>query len=310
MKITILGASGNVGSCAAFYIAMQGLARELVLVDTFKPDFAEQQDFDIGSAVTGTDVRVTSGGYEALAGSDIVLIAAGSAQTVTSRTEVLPQNLPIIKEMAGKIVEFCPGAVVITATNPVCPLNYAVYLAAGLNRRQCIGYSFNDSIRFRMYHSQALGIPSSRVEGMVVGEHGNTQVPLFSSVKVDGQPYAVNEKARRVVRRNIENLPSILEPQRIKTGRTAAWTSAVGLAAVCRAIVHDTGEVIPCSAILNGEYGYNGLSTTVPTALGKEGVRDIMELELEPDERTRLDKSVQAMQPYLRVVEESLGVNG
>ena len=127
-----------------------------------------------------------------------------------------------------------------------------------------IGYSANDSMRFRQYLSQALGLKSSRVEASVVGEHGNSQVLLFSSVRVDGASYTVDAETRKRVQKQIDNLPSILEPQRVKTGRTAAWTTSMGLSAVCRAIATDSHALIPCSVVLQGEHGCRNLGMSVP----------------------------------------------
>jgi malate dehydrogenase len=306
MKITIIGASGNVGSCAAFNISTHRLADELVLIDTPRPDMVALHAMDLDTAVTGSDMLVRAGAHEDMRDSDIVIIAAGSAQVVQSRMEVLPQNLPIIQDISKQVRQFCPDAVVITATNPVCPLNYAMYRCSELDRRKIIGYSYNDSIRFRMRLAQALGVRSSRVEGSVIGEHGNSQVLLFSSVKVNGKPVSISEDIKRKIRQQVPEGQQRLEELRQKTGRTAAWTTAVGLAAVCRAIGRNTGEMIPCSVPLDGEYGCKGLSMSVPAVLGKGGVREIKEWPLAPDEQEALNQSLEVLKPAMKYVEELL----
>lgn len=309
MKITIVGASGNIGSCAAFNIAVHRLADELVMIDMPRPDMVTMHADDLNTAVTGQDMVVRVGSDEDISGSNIVIIAAGSAQVVHSRLEVLPQNLPIIRDIAQNIKKYCPDAIVITVTNPVCPLNYAVYLATHQDRRKVIGYTDNDSIRFRMRLAQALGVKSSQVEGTVIGEHGATQVLLFSSVRVNGKPVTVSEDIKQQIRQQVPIGQKFLEEMRIKTGRTAAWTTAVGLVAVCRAIVENTGEMIPCSVVLDGEYGCHKMSISAPTVLGSEGVRKILEWPLSPDEHRELNNSVSTLQPYMRKVEEFLGLN-
>jgi malate dehydrogenase len=306
MKISIIGASGNIGSCAAFNIATHRLADELVLIDIPRPDMVTAHALDMNTAVTGQDMLVRTGVYEDMDRSDIVIITAGSAQLVKSRMEVLPQNLPIIQDISNQVRQFCPGAVVITATNPVCPLNYAMFRCSNLDRKKIIGYSYNDSIRFRMRLAQDLGVESSRLEGMVIGEHGDSQVLLFSSVRVDGKPVTVSEDTKRIIRQQVPDGQKVLEELRKKTGRTAAWTTAVGLAAVCRAIVQDTGEIIPCSIALDGEYGCHSLSMSVPAVLGKNGVRKILEYELAPDEREELQHSIDVLKPAMKYVEELL----
>jgi len=306
MKITIIGASGNIGSCAAFNIAIHRVTDELVLIDTPRPDMVTLHAMDMNTAVTGQDMLVRTGDYADLVESDIVIVAAGSAQVSKSRMEVLPQNLPIIQDISKKVRQYCPDAIVITATNPVCPLNYAMYRCCELDRKKIIGYSYNDSIRFRMRLAEALGVESSRVEGVVIGEHGNSQVLLFSSARIDGKPAVISEDIKKKIRQQVPDGQKLLEELREKTGRTAAWTTAVGLTAVCRAIVEDKGEMIPCSVTLDGEYSCHSLSMSVPTTLGRSGVKKILEWKIAPDEQKLLNKSIEVLKPAMKYVEELL----
>ena len=306
MKISIVGATGNVGSCAAFSITEQRLADELVLIDEPRPDMLALHALDLDTAATGQDMLVRAGHAEDMRDSDIVIMAAGSAKTFLSRLKVLPENLPIIRSVVEEVKRYCPSAVVIMVTNPVDPLNYAVSLASGLDSRRIIGYSANDSLRFRMRLAQALGVNSSRVEATVIGEHGNNQVLLFSSVWVDGKPVTISEAMKRELKQQVPDGQDVLGELREKTGRTAAWTTAVGLARVCRAIVEDSGETIPCSLLLDGEYGCKKLSMSVPAVLGRGGVRKIIEMELAADEREDLKKTLGILEPAMRYVEEFL----
>lgn len=306
MKISIIGAAGNIGSCAACNIAIHEVADEVVMIDDYSPDGLEQYHYDLVSAVTGLDVDVRKGSYDDMYGSDIIIMAAGSAKITASRREVLPQNLPLVVEMADKIRQCCPETVVITVTNPVCPLDYAMQRRTGFDRKKVIGYSANDSIRFRMFVAQALGVPSSRLEGTVIGEHGDSQVLLFSSVRVDGKPVSMGDDAEEWVRRQVAGVPKMLEAQRIKTGRTATWTTSMGITDICRAIADDTGDVFPCSIPLEGEYGYRDVAMSVPVVLGRGGVREVVELALEPDEGERLERSVRAIRPMVAYVDEYL----
>jgi len=310
MKITIIGASGNIGSSAAFYIAVQGLADEIVMIDPPRPDVLKQHVDDLTSAVSHQDVLVRAGTDKDMKDSDIVINAAGRgpAGAVKSRLELLPQNIPIVQSICLNVRRYCPEATVIVASNPVCPLNYAMYLCSGLDRHQLIGYSANDSIRFRLLMAQALGVKTSHVEAFVIGEHGDSQVPLFSSVRVDGKKVDISEEIKRKVRKQVAKVHVGLEEQRIATGRTAAWTTAVGLAALCRAIASGAARVYPCSIVLDGEYGVRKMSMSVPVVLGKAGVRDILEWELTPDEQKALQKSIDTLTPAMRYVDEFLGI--
>jgi len=312
MKITIVGATGNIGSAATYAIASQGLADEIIMIDPPRPELLKQYVSDLTSAFSHQDVLVRAGADKDMKDSDIVINAAGVGPPgiMKSRLEVLPQNIPIVRSICHNIRECCPDAVVITASNPVCPLNYAMYLCSGLDRKHLLGYSANDSIRFRLLMARALGVKTSRIEAFVVGEHGNSQVPLFSSVRLDGKPVDISEETRRKVRRQVARIPRELEEMRVATGRTAAWTTSIGIAALCRAIASGAARVYPCSVVLDGEYGVHQMSISVPVVLGKAGVRDILEWELAPDERRLLKKSIDALTPAMRYVAEFLGKTG
>jgi malate/lactate dehydrogenase len=187
MKIAVIGGAGTLGSCAAFTIIDRKLADELLLIDPWA-DMLKGHWMDLSTAASGADLAVKKGGYEDMAGSDIVIMAASAPSgAIDSRSELLPINIPIIKENSEKINRYCPEAIVIMETNPVDPLNYAMFLMSkSKDRRKFIGYSLNDTLRFRMWAAEALGVQASRVRGTVIGEHGQSQVMLFSSLRVDG----------------------------------------------------------------------------------------------------------------------------
>jgi malate dehydrogenase len=303
MKVTIIGAAGSVGSPTAFYLAASGLVDEIVMID-IRRNVLEQHAMDLGTAVSGLDVGVKAGGYEDSAGSAVVINAAGVHQgLIADRSEMIPQNLPLVRDIARRIMRHCPKAFVITVTNPVDPLNYAAWRAGGFDRRQLIGYSINDSLRFREMAARVKGVRVDQVEATVIGEHGSTQVLLFSSVRIDGKPVSFSEEEKRDIRTQALNiLPSY---EQLQAGRTAGWTSAIGLTAITRAILQDTREVFPCSVVLEGEYGQHGLSMAVPVVLGRKGVQDILEWELAPDERAGLKSTTDALKTMVQTVENS-----
>jgi len=307
LKISIIGAAGTLGSCAAFNIAVHGLADEIVLID-IQQNLVMHHAMDMGTAVAAQDILVMAGEYEDITGSDIVVITAGASQgVVNSRMDLLPKNIPIIRDIALKIKQYCPEAVVITASNPTGPLNYAIYLSAGLSREKIIGYTINDSIRFRISLAQALGVKTSQVEGAVIGEHGASQVLLFSSVLVNGKPVTISDNVKSEIRRDIPNILKRLEAFNVgHTARTAGWTSAVGLATVVEAIVNDTGKMVPCSLVLDGEYGCHNLSMTVPAVLGRNGVQKILEWKIDAFEQEDLYKSIKVLKDAMKYVEENL----
>ncbi len=262
MKVTVIGAAGSVGAPAAFYIGALGLADEIVLID-MRPNVVQQHAMDMSTAFSALAVRVTAGTHEDMGGSDLVINAAGVPQgLIADRMEMLPRNIPLVREVALAVKRHCPAAFVITATNPIDPLNYATWRAGGFDRHQLIGYSVNDSFRFREMVARAKGVKVGQVEATVIGEHGSTQVPLFSSVRIDGRPVSFSEEEKQAIRAEI---PTILKRyEELQAGRTAGWTSAIGLAAIARAVLEDTGEVFPCSVVLDGEYGRRGIEHVGP----------------------------------------------
>lgn len=304
MKVAIIGAAGSVGAPAAFHLAVSGLVDDLLMIDV-RPNVVQQHAMDISTAVSALDIRVRAGTYEDLAGSDVVINAAGAPQgLIADRMEMLPKNIPLVKDNALQIKRRCPQAVVITATNPVDPLNYATWLAGGFERHKILGYSINDSYRFRELVAQAKGVKVSLVEATVIGEHGSSQVPLFSSVRVAGRPATFSEEERAGI---LAEVPNILRRyEALQTGRTAGWTCAVGLAELVRAVRDDSGEIFPCSVVLDGEYGLRGLSMSVPVVLGRQGAREILEWELTPAERAGLERTAAVLEAAARIVDQSL----
>ena len=245
MKITIIGAAGCVGSSAAFYLAAQRLADEIVMIGGRKQNALKQHAMDLSTAVSARDVVVRAGTFQDMPGSDIVINAAGVAArgVLNSRMEMLPQNIPIIRDISFHIKKHCPEAIVITASNPVDPLNYATYLSSDSDRRKFLGYSINDSFRFREMVARAVGARVSQVEGMVIGEHGSTQVLLFSTVKVNGTPLSLSQEVKEDIRAEVPNI--LKRYEELQSGRTAGWTCAIGLADIVRAIANDTERNIP-----------------------------------------------------------------
>ena len=305
MKITVIGAAGSVGAPAVFYLAANRLADEFLMIGGKRQNVLEQHAIDISTAVSSRDIIIRAGDYSDMAGTDIVINAAGAPQgLIADRMEMLPKNIELIRHISGKIKQYCPDALIITATNPVDPLNYATYLSGEFDRSKLIGYSINDSFRFREFLARAYNVKVSQVDGTVIGEHGSTQVLLFSTASIDGKKIMVSEEIKAKIHAEIPNILKRLEE--LQSGRTAGWTCAIGLEKIVRAVVENTGEIIPCSVMLDGEYGVSGISMSVPVKLGKDGVSEILEYELTPDEIERVKKTVATLKAAARIVEQNL----
>ncbi len=305
MKITIIGAAGSVGAPAAFYLAAQGLADEILMIGGKRQNVLKQHAMDISTAVSKKDIVIKAGAYEDMEGSDIVINTAGVPQgVIADRMEMLPKNIPLIRDIALMVKKYCPNAFIITATNPVDPLNYATYLAGDFDRKKLIGYSINDSFRFKEMLASELKLKVSRVDGAVIGEHGSTQVLLFSSARVDGVPVIIDEAAKQRIRAEVPNI--LKRYEELKSGRTAGWTCAVGLADIVSSVIEEDGAVIPCSVVLEGEYGLKDLSMSVPVVLGRSGVREIIEMPLQDDEKEGLAITSGTLRKAAKIVEKCL----
>lgn len=308
MKISVLGAAGYVGSNVAIMLAIQGLADEIVLVDPFKPNFVTHLGMDATTAFSEIGVVLREGDYKDIKDSNIVFVAAGAAQgLIASRMEMLPKNLPIIKEIAGHIKKFAPDSIVLTATNPVDPLNYAMYKFTGFDRNKIIGYTINDTTRFRMMLADALGQHAANITGYVLGEHGESQVQVFSSVKVNGKPVTLSPSFKKGI---INKVPTILKTyEELQTGRTAGVTSGYGASKLIGAIVNNTNETLPSSAVMDGEYGLKNISLGVPLVLGSGGIHAIKELKLAADELPRFENTVKVLTAAVGVVDDFIKTN-
>ncbi|MFC1901329.1 malate dehydrogenase [Chloroflexota bacterium] len=312
MKISIIGAAGCIGSSIAFNITNGGMADEIVLAD-IRPDWLEHHSIDFFDAtvVNNINTHLYMGSQADIANSDIVVMAAGinvrdktlAESRLPSRQRLLPDNLEIIKEWAQAINQFCPQAIVITATNPAEVLNYASYLLSSTKERgRFIGYSLNDTIRFRIAISQVLGVTPSKIDALVFGEHGGSMVLLFSSVKLDGKSVVFEEDDKAKIRQMTSDyLPHMV---RLNIPRSSGWLTGAGIAKLVKAIVNDTREVFPCCAILDGEYGYQGTSIGVPVALGRMGICEIIEYKITPEEKELLDQSVSTIKAGVNYVLE------
>jgi len=304
-KISIIGAAGTLGSCTAYRLATEGLADELVMFDVNR-NMLKSHIMDLQIAVAGLqNVDIREGHAEDLADSDIVINNAGAPwRVVSSRMEKLQENLTIVEEWAEKITTYCPAAVVITSTNPVDPLNLAMHRFSGLDRKKLLGYTLNDSTRFVHFAAQALDVQTTRVKGSVIGEHGDYAVLLFSSLRLDGKPVSVDNAMQADIRSRHRNyLKSAIG---LGTGWTSGWASSIGLAAMVSAITAKTGAPIPCSVLLEGEYGFDGICMSVPAELSLDGVRKIIEVELTPDEKNALEESAAYLQGITAQMEKNI----
>jgi len=300
MKVTIVGGSGVVGSSAGFRLAQDNKVSEIMLFDV-RRNLAEAHALDIEQAVVHrSTARVRGGGVEETKDSDVIVMTAGvpKRDVELSRREYLGANLPLVLGMMKPVVALSPQALWIVATSPVDPLVYLIRRAFSLPRRSVIGLNRNDTSRFRWAIAKTLSVPSTSVEAFVLGEHGDSQVPLFSSVRIDGERVSLDGEVMGKVRAEMAGFYS--RWNELQAGRTAGWTSAESLGDIISSVASHDGRIWPASASLEGEYGLRDVSIGVPVKLGSKGIEEIIEFPLEHDERKSLEASAASIKEMIR----------
>ncbi|AEM58674.1 malate dehydrogenase [Haloarcula hispanica N601] len=284
-KVSVVGAAGTVGAAAGYNIALRDIADEVVFVDI--PD---KEDDTVGQAADtnhgiayDSNTRVRQGGYEDTAGSDVVVITAGiPRQPGQTRIDLAGDNAPIMEDIQSSLDEHNDDYVSLTTSNPVDLLNRHLYEAGDRSREQVIGFGGRlDSARFRYVLSEEFDAPVQNVEGTILGEHGDAQVPVFSKVRVDGtDPEFSDDEKEQLLGDLQESAMDVIE----RKGATE-WGPARGVAHMVEAILHDTGEVLPASVKLEGEFGHEDTAFGVPVRLGSNGVEEIVEWDLDDYEQ-------------------------
>jgi len=290
-KLSIIGGAGGIGSTMGFWLGMCNLFEEIALVD-IRRELLTSHMMDIEQSIGEfNDTKFSCGSWEALAGSSMVIMAASAPQPkAASRNEFLGINLSVVKGAVEAIKQYCPNAIVVTATVPTEVFNFLFYRELGGNRQKYIAFGRNDSVRLRWACGRVLGVPMRRVGGLVIGEHGETQVPLYSTVTVDGQPAGLSEAQIKEVGSTLANY--FKGQMALGAGRSSTWLSPTSISCIIKAIC--TGEqsgLVPGSAVLDGEYGLSGVSMGVPLLFGPDGWKEIVKLDLTEKEMAALHAS-------------------
>jgi len=301
-KVSVVGAAGTVGAAAGYNLALRDIVDELVFVDI--PDMAEKTvgqaaDTNHGVAYDSNTV-VRQGEYADTAGSDVVVITAGIPRSPgQTRLDLAGDNAPIMADIGASLAEYTDEFVTVTTSNPVDLLNRHLYAVGDRPREHVIGFGGRlDSARFRYVLSQRFDAPVRNVEATILGEHGDAQVPVFSKVRVDGRDPAFDADERKEILADLqESAMDVIE----RKGATQ-WGPATGVAHTVEAILEDTGEVLPCSVVLDGEFGHDGTAIGVPVKLGSDGVEEIVEWDLDDYERDLMDEAAEKLaEQYERI---------
>ncbi|MGH2979025.1 MAG: malate dehydrogenase [Solirubrobacterales bacterium] len=296
-KITVVGA-GNVGATTAQRLSERDYA-DVVLVDIVE-GMPQGKALDLNQAgpVVGYEPRVVgTNGYEETSGSDIVVITSGLPRKPgMSRDDLLAANREIVGGVTREVADRSHDAIIICVTNPLDAMCHVALDTSGFPRQRVVGMAgILDSARFRTFLAWELGVSARDVTGFVLGGHGDTMVPITSYTNVAGVPVSQKIEAGRleeIVQRTRDGGAEVVKL--LKSG-SAFYAPAAAVAEMIDSIVHDQKRVLPCAALCQGEYGIDGLFVGVPVKLGKDGVEEIIEIELSDQERADLHRSAEAV---------------
>jgi malate dehydrogenase len=299
MKVTIVGA-GNVGATCADVISYRGIASEVVLLD-IKEGFAEGKAMDIMQCATttgfNTKVSGSTNDYSKTAGSNVVVITSGIPRKPgMTREELIGINAGIVKSVADNVLQHSPDAIIVVVSNPMDTMTYLTLKATGLPKNRIIGMGGAlDSSRFKYYLSTALNKPSNDIQGMVIGGHGDTtMIPLTRLASYNGAPvsqFLSQEELDKVAADTMvggATLTGLL-------GTSAWYAPGASVAYLVDSILNDQKKMIPCSVMLDGEYGQNDICLGVPCIIGKNGVEEIVDIQLDEKEKELFSKSADAV---------------
>lgn len=296
-KVSIIGA-GFVGSTAAHWICQKKLA-DVVLID-INGDFAKGKALDLyqSTPIEGADIHICGGSdYQLTQNSDLVIITAGSPRKEgMSRDDLLSINAKVITEVCKQIKNTSPQSTVIVVSNPLDAMTYQAFKTLGFEKNRVMGMAgILDTARFITFISEASGVSVNDIQTMVLGGHGDTMVPVLSQTFVGSQIISnviPPAKIKELVQRTKTGGGELV--QLLQKG-SAYFAPSRGAVQMAEAILKDEKRVLPCTVLLDGEYGYSNIFIGVPCKLGSGGVEKIVEIPLTKDEKADFKKSVDSI---------------
>ncbi|MTI41716.1 malate dehydrogenase [Fulvivirga lutimaris] len=299
MKVTVVGA-GAVGASCAEYIAIKDFAAEVVLID-IKEGFAEGKAMDLMQTASlnsfDTKITGTTNDYSKTANSDVAVITSGIPRKPgMTREELISTNAGIVKSVAENLIKHSPNVIIIVVSNPMDTMTYLAHKATGLPKNRIIGMGGAlDSARFKYRLSEALDCPASDVDGMVIGGHSDTgMIPLTRLATRNSVPVSKFLSADQLT--YVKEETKVGGATLTKLLGTSAWYApGAAVSAMVQAIACDTKKMFPSSCMLDGEYGLSDICIGVPAIIGRNGVEKIVEIELDAEEKAKLEESAAAV---------------
>ncbi|OUW74905.1 MAG: malate dehydrogenase [Flavobacteriaceae bacterium TMED208] len=300
MKVTIVGA-GNVGASCAEYIAQKEIASKVVLLD-IKEGFAEGKALDLYQTATtlgfNTSIKGVTNDYSATSGSDVVVITSGVPRKPgMTREELIGINAGIVQKVSESILINSPNAIIVVVSNPMDTMTYLALKSTGLPKNRIIGMGGAlDSSRFKTYLSLALDKPVNDIQGMVIGGHGDTtMIPITRLASYNGGPvsqYLDAETLQKVAADTMVGGATLTK----LLGTSAWYAPGASVAFLVDSILNDYKRMIPCSVLLEGEYGLSDICIGVPCIIGSDGVQSIVDIKLNEIEQALLKNSAEKVQ--------------
>ena len=299
MKVSVIGA-GNVGASSAEYIAINKIASEVVILD-IKKGLAEGKALDLTqtSSTLGFDtiVKGVTNDYKSTQDSDVVVITSGIPRKPgMTREELIGINAGIVNSVTENILKFSPNTIIVVVSNPMDTMTYLALKSNELEKNKVIGMGGAlDSSRFKTYLSKELNKPQSDIHAMVIGGHGDTtMIPLMRLASYNGIP--VTKLLSNVKQKDIISSTMIGGATLTKLLGTSAWYApGASVSYLVDSILNDKKKIIPCSVYLEGQYGLRDICIGVPCIIGKKGIEEIIDLDLNSSERDKLNESANAI---------------
>ena len=307
MKITVVGA-GNVGSTCADVIAHKELANEVVIVD-IKENFAEGKALDMWQTapINMYDSRIkgSTNDYSKTANSEVVVITSGLPRKPgMSRDDLISVNAGIVKSVTENVIKHSPNAVIIIVSNPLDVMTYCAYLTAKVDPKKVFGMAgILDTARYKAFLAEALNCSPKDIQAVLMGGHGDTMVPLPRYTTVGGIPVTeliAKDKLDAIIERTKKGGGEIVN----LLGTSAWYAPGAAAAQMVEAIVRDQKRIFPVCAWLTGEYGLKDVYLGVPVKIGKGGIQQIIELQLNTDEKKLLNDSAKAVKEVMDVLDK------
>lgn len=306
MKVSIIGGGGLVGSCAAAALQFGGIVREIALLDV-NQDLAEGQALDLlhGAALTA-DQKIYAAGAAACRDADVVCITAGLRRKPDeSRLDLINRNVELFRKILADLKQhgLKQGAIVFVVSNPVDVLTYLAVREVNLPHNQVIGLgTVLDTTRLRSMLAARLEVPPTQVSTLILGEHGDSMVPIWSAAQVAGLPLEKWPGVTPALIAEVEQRTRGSGAEVIKKKGGAGFAVGVSIADVIHAIALDRRRILPVSSLQQGTYGLRDVCLSVPTVVGRAGALDRIEIELWPKERTALQNSGRVLRETIEKV--------